>query len=79
VVEIYIFLLKAQNIVMGYFNYHAKAKNLIKQGKLLKYYFVEKHNNISPALILVFNDIKHPIMPIRKERWQEYLDLIEKN
>ena len=61
-----------------YFNYHAKAKQLILDGKLKKFYFTETHNGIRPALVLVFEDPKHPLMPIRKERWQEYLDLIEK-
>ena len=63
---------------MAYYNYHAKAKNLIKEGKLIKYYFTKNHNGISPALVLVFNDASHPIMPIREEHFSEYLDLIEK-
>lgn len=62
---------------MGYFNYHAKAKNLIKNGKLLHYEIVDKYNDISPALLLFFNDQTHPIMPIRKERWNEYFMTIE--
>ncbi len=62
---------------MPYFNYHAQAKKLIKDNKLIKYYLTEKHNDISPALVLVFNDKNHPIMPIRREHWQEYFDLIE--
>lgn len=62
---------------MSYFNYHATAKNLIKQNKLITHYFTPKHNNIQPALVLVFNDLKHPIMPIRQHKWQEYLSLIE--
>ncbi len=61
---------------MPYFNYHAIAKSLISQDKLKGYYFTEKYNNISPALILIFNDIKHPVMPIRKHRWEEYLPLL---
>ncbi|MDD4292182.1 MAG: thermostable hemolysin delta-VPH [Clostridia bacterium] len=63
---------------MGYFNYHATAKRLIESGKLIDYYFTQKHNRISPALVLVFNDFTHPVMPIRAERWQEYLPLLEK-
>ena len=62
---------------MGYFNYHATAKKLILNGKLINYYIVEKHNSISPALILEFNDKTHPIMPIRLEKWKEYFILIE--
>ena len=57
-----------------YFNYHAKAKNLIKNGKLIDYKIVEKYNNISPALLLIFDEL---IMPKRQHRWQEYFDLIE--
>ena len=62
---------------MAYFNYHAMAKKLIKDGKLISYAIVEKHGNISPALVLYFNDLKHPVMPIREERIQDYLKLIE--
>jgi len=61
---------------MAYFNYHATAKKLILEGKLVKYYFEDKHGRISPALILVFNDPTHPIMPIREDRFAEYLNLI---
>jgi hypothetical protein len=60
-----------------YFNYHAKAKKLINQGKLINYEIVEKHKNISPALLLFFED--GLIMPIRQHKWQEYFDLIEKS
>ena len=62
---------------MTYFNYHATAKKLIKEGKLLGYYIVERYNKISPALILVFNDSKHHIMPIRKHRFEEYFELLK--
>ena len=60
-----------------YFNYHATAKRLIKENKLINYYFTQKHGKISPALVLVFDDIAHPVMPIRKERWAEYLALLD--
>lgn len=62
---------------MPYFNYHATAKKLIRERKLKDYLFVERYNSISPALLLLFDDYKHPIMPIRKERWEEYLSLIK--
>ena len=42
----------------------------------MNFYFTKNHNGIRPALVLVFNDLKHPVMPIRKERWQEYFDLL---
>ncbi len=59
---------------MSYFNYHAKAKNLIKAGNLIKYEVVEKWNSISPALVLYFENNKP--MPIRQEKWEEYFELI---
>lgn len=62
---------------MGYFNYHATAKNLIKNGKLTGFCFAENYNGIKPALILFFDSEKHPIMPIRMERWEEYLPIID--
>ena len=67
----------ANTTYMPYFNYHAKAKLLIKQGKLVHYEIKDRYNNISPALVLYFDDMRHPIMPIRKERFSEYLELIE--
>lgn len=62
---------------MTYFSYHATAKKLIAEKKLISYYFTEKYNGISPALVLVFDDLRHPRMPIRKHRWTEYLPLLE--
>lgn len=62
---------------MAYFNYHATAKRLIKEGKLVRFYFSEKHNAIAPALVLVFRDDTHPVMPIREERWGEYFELLK--
>lgn len=64
---------------MAYFNYHAYAKKLIKNGKLKSYCFVEKYKNISPALLLYFDDAKYPIMPIREHRFEEYIKLLEEN
>ena len=62
---------------MSYFNYHAKAKKLIKDGKLIDYKFLEEYNGISPALLLIFDDKKHPNMPIREDRFGEYLPLLK--
>lgn len=63
-------------IFMSYFNYHATAKKLITDGKLIDFFFCNNHNGICPALVLKFNDQKHPVMPIRKKHWNEYLTLI---
>ncbi|MBE6904520.1 MAG: thermostable hemolysin delta-VPH [Ruminococcaceae bacterium] len=57
---------------MQYFNYHAIAKKLIAQKKLIAYYYTQRHNKISPALVLLFDDYAHPVLPIRQERWKEY-------
>ena len=63
-------------MIMAYFNYHATAKRLIREGKLRGYVVVEKYKNISPALLLFFDDARHPVMPIREHRWEEYRELI---
>lgn len=61
---------------MGYFSYHATAKRLLKSGKLLAWYYTARHNQIAPALVLVFDDANHRCMPIRAHRWPEYLGLL---
>lgn len=61
---------------MSYFSYHATAKRLIAGGKLRGWYITENHNGIAPALVLLFDDIRHPVMPIRRERWYEYEPLL---
>ena len=63
---------------MSYFNYHAIAKKLITDGKLLEYFYIDNYKSLSPALILVFNDLKHPIMPIRENKWDEYKSILPK-
>ena len=62
---------------MSYFNYHAKAKRLIKDGHLVGYEFVDNWNGIKPALVLYFDEASP--MPIREYRWQEYLPLLNSN
>ena len=64
---------------MGYYNYHATAKRLIKEGKLIGYYYTKRYKHITPALVLVFNDHFHHIMPIREYRWVEYIGLLDKS
>lgn len=61
---------------MAYFDYHATAKKLIANGKLKEFYYTVRHRHISPALVLLFDDISHPVMPIRQERWEEYERLL---
>lgn len=59
---------------MAYFNYHAKAKQLIVDGHLTHFEIVPKWNNISPALVLYFDNNKP--MPIREYRFDEYLNIL---
>lgn len=63
-----------------YFSYHNRAKKLIREGLLTKYEFVERYNGISPALVLHFGlpdaENAYKIMPVREERWAEYMPLI---
>lgn len=59
---------------MGYFNYHAQAKKLIMEGHLTHYKIVDRWNAIAPALVLFFDN--HIPMPIREERWSEYLAIL---
>ena len=60
---------------MAYFNYHAKAKNLIATGHLIRFEIVPCWNKIEPALVLYF-DNNRP-MPIRKHKFDEYLRLLQ--
>ncbi len=56
---------------MAYFNYHAKIKRLILEGRLERYQFYDEYHGIRPALVLYFKDSLP--MPVRKYRWEEYL------
>ena len=62
---------------MSYYNYHAIAKRLIRKGKLVRWYIADRYRSIAPALVLVFDDDLHPVMPIREYRWEEYLPLLQ--
>lgn len=57
-----------------YYNYHAIAKRLIREGRLIAFVREERHGRISPAFVLYFDS--HPPMPIREERVPEYVALI---
>ncbi len=60
---------------MAYFNYHAKAKKLISEGNLVGYKIIDDYNGIKPALVLYFSNNRP--MPIRKHKWEEYLNIIK--
>lgn len=59
---------------MGYYNYHAKIKNLIATGHMIKWEIVERWGNISPALVIYF-DNNRP-MPVREYRFDEYFEIL---
>ncbi len=61
---------------MPYFSYHGTAKRLLRDGKLTAWYVAEQHNRIRPALVLLFDDATHPVMPVREYRWADYLPLL---
>ncbi|MBO7292764.1 MAG: thermostable hemolysin delta-VPH [Clostridia bacterium] len=62
---------------MAYFSYHAVARRLIAEGRLRGYRIVPEYRGIRPALLLLFDDDRHPVMPIREHRFSEYLPLLE--
>ena len=59
---------------MAYFNYHAKAKHLIKTKHLIGATIFDRYHHIYPALVLYF-DCSKPI-PIREYMWEDYFPLI---
>ena len=59
---------------MAYFNYHAKIKNLIKNGHCTGAVYKNKYNGISPALVLYFDNSRP--MPIRFYRSDEYTKIL---
>lgn len=61
---------------MAYFSYHGKIRKLVKGGELEKVVFVERYKQISPALVLFFKT--HAPMPVRKHRFEEYKEFLEK-
>lgn len=57
-----------------YFNYHARAKSLLKNGHCFSASIFKDYHHISPALVLYFSN--HPPMPIREYMWDEYLKIL---
>lgn len=60
---------------MGYYNYHAKIKQKIKDGELVRFEFVDNYKNYSPCLVLYFSDGK--VYPIKEYMFDEYLKLLD--
>ena len=57
-----------------YYNYHARAQALIKEGHLTRTEIVDDWNGIKLALVLYFDN--HRPMPIRQYRWDEYKEVL---
>ena len=55
--------------------YHNKIKQRIKNNKLVKYEYLDKHKGISPCLLLYFNT-EPKIRSIREHRFKEYEEII---
>ncbi len=53
-----------------YYSYHNSIKKLLKEGQLVGWEFVEKYNNISPALVIYFSC--HRPMPVREKHFEYY-------
>ena len=57
-----------------YYDYHAVAKKLIREGHLVSARLFESWGNIERPLVLFFDN--HKPMPIREERIWEYAELL---
>ena len=53
-----------------YYSYHNMISKKIKEGRLIKYEYMERYKNISPVLLLYFND--GSIYPVREYAWFKY-------
>lgn len=58
-----------------YYNYHARAKNLILTHHCIGASIFSNYHHIYPALVLYFDN--HKPIPIREYRWNEYLDMLK--
>lgn len=60
---------------MGYYSYHSRNKQRIRNGELVTYYYTDSYPRIGEALVLIFNT--EPFRrPIRPNRWAEYINLL---
>lgn len=60
---------------MTYYNYHAMAKRLIKEGHCISAIMFKRYHHIYPALVLYFDN--HKPMPIREYMWKDYFELLK--
>lgn len=62
---------------MSYYNFHAIALKLIKEGHCISATEFEEYHNIKPALVLYFDN--HRPIPIREYMWSNYSLLLKEN
>lgn len=61
---------------MTYYNYHARAKNLINSNNCFAVSIFKEYHHIRPAMVLYFYN--HKPIPIREHMWHEYLPIIRR-
>ena len=61
---------------MGYYNYHSKLQQKIKDIGVKKAEFRDEYNGISPVLLIFLND--ESVYPVREHMFDTYIDLINK-
>ena len=59
---------------MTYYNYHAMAKRLLKDGHCFGATIFEEYHHIKPALVLYFEN--HKPIPIRHYMWNDYFNIL---
>ena len=59
---------------MTYYNYHAMAKRLLKDGNCFGATIFEEYHHIKPALVLYFQN--HKPIPIRQYMWEDYFEIL---
>ena len=59
---------------MSYYNYHAMAKRLLKDGNCFSATIFEEYHHIKPALVLYFQN--HKPIPIRQYMWEDYFEIL---
>ena len=56
---------------MGYYGYHQRIRQRIRNGELVDHYFTDSYPGIGEALVLVFSTLP-ALRPIRPKRFTEY-------
>lgn len=59
---------------MGYFNYHAKLQQKIKEIGICRAEFRDEYHGISPVMLIYLND--GSVYPIREHMFDTYINMI---